>query len=637
MLSDLESAAILCPSWHDHRIFATLVACMQELQAVQQDVANSTQQLGRFTHIILQQMQSTCRFRKLKALIAAAHETVTTELALKIVSRNITATKGFTTLRSQANAHTNAVLSNLFSIIVHSSQQAADAERTALVTASVAQSTTQLCMLHMQTYTRCHQTFRSNAKEHVGKQRAIALQAYCVNSCRSMRATQAVGECWGRILQDNRRKTAATDCILSSQHHAQMHAARAEVFNHKLAAALAINASDAAQAHLGCIEVVRLSQWCHTSVAATLSHFVSSAVQAHEITTAVMNAEHPLTAEPVAATLSPWFSSVVQAEEISTAVMNAEHPLTVNPVAATLSQHSSSALQAKETSTAVIEAEHPLTVESSAATLSRRFSSAVQAEEFTTAVMSAEHPLTGDSVRAQRTEQCHARLSSAVSAKQLAKRLTHNNARLSRKYIADVHTPSTQETNNRRSSAQCLSPQLPQADSSRIREPHAPRASTARHQGHLDTMKWHLARAAAKPSRFTQPSSSQHMQALTPDHSHDIQVLDTVSEKLSVYLYALSKGPQPYAKSRIKARTYSKSAQSFSALQATGGLLGVDQCLARPEHEVHDKCSIVAAGPLAACTLGQAESEVGTGVISQENEGLLLCRDITAKQGLPNA
>jgi hypothetical protein len=304
------------------------IALMQEVKAAQDDVTHSIQQLRRFTHMVVDHVRGALQRRALKASVAAAHEAVKAQNNVRMKSSAEWAARALTSLRSQTNAHTDAAVRKLFSIISHSARRAADSHHKALVNVSMTRAAVDICLRHMHVHSQCQHIFR--VKAHVSVQQAAALQFLITEQRRSIRATHAVRECWRSVLLRAMHKAAADACILSSQNNARMHAACARVFGNKCAAAAASNASDAAKRRLGCIQVVRESQRCHDSVAAAFSHLRGCASQA-ELNAdrdegALLLAEPPMTEGTVQSErphhTRARFSSAVSAKQLAKQLAN---------------------------------------------------------------------------------------------------------------------------------------------------------------------------------------------------------------------------------------------------------------------------------------------------------------------------
>jgi hypothetical protein len=299
---------------------------MQELKSAQQDIKHSRQQLRRFIHIVIDHVRGPLQRRPLRTSVAAAHEALKAQRAMEMAISAKSATAAFTSLRLQTNAHTDAVVRNVFSIVTLSARQAADSQRKARMDVAMARAAVEICMQHMHVHSRCQQTFRDNAAAHVRAQQAAALQSFITEQCRGMRAMHTVRGCWRSVLQRTMHKAAADACILSSQSNARMHKACARALSNKCAAAVAINSSHAAKARLGCIQAVRESKQWHNSVAATFAQLVGSAQQAELRAHAVLVAKNPPTAGSVhserAGHTRARFSSATSAKQMAKQLVN---------------------------------------------------------------------------------------------------------------------------------------------------------------------------------------------------------------------------------------------------------------------------------------------------------------------------
>jgi hypothetical protein len=259
--------------------------------------------------------------------VTAAHKAEKTQGAIKMEISAKSATAAFTSLRSQTNAHIDAVVRIVFASVSHIARQAADSQRKDQADASMVRIAVEICMQHMHVHSRCQQIFRNNAKAHISEQQTAALQFLITEQRRGMRATHAVQGCWRSVLQRTMHKAAAAAaCILSSQRHAGLHAACARALSNKCAAAVAISASHAAKARLGCIEAVRKLRRCHNSVATALSQLVGSASQADLQANDMLDAENPLTAGSVhykrTGHTRARFSSAVDAKQMAKQLAN---------------------------------------------------------------------------------------------------------------------------------------------------------------------------------------------------------------------------------------------------------------------------------------------------------------------------
>jgi hypothetical protein len=258
---------------------------MQEVKAAEEAIAHCTRQLARFKNIMLEQEAGYCQLSKLKASVAAASEKKETETSNKISSGWRSASKAFTSLRSQANAYTDAIVSNVFSITVLSALQAEELQRTALLDGPVARATVDCTIKNMHAFSTCRKVFQAIWHAGVAKQQDVTLQSFSDNLDRNMRATVAVRECWGGVLLHSRRMAAAHACILTSQKLAKIHSAYHQVFSNELAAVVAINTPNAVQ--------------LYTSEVAALPLLISSVEQANQMEGAANGTECPLPSGPV--------------------------------------------------------------------------------------------------------------------------------------------------------------------------------------------------------------------------------------------------------------------------------------------------------------------------------------------------
>jgi hypothetical protein len=189
------------------------------------------------------------QLRELRASVAAAHAKVTTEVALKICSRTRFATKAFTSLRSQANAHTDANMRSVVLTFVLRTTQAADAQRRALLEGPLAQAAVDRTVECMHTFHTCQFAIQATEHAHVCVKKAIALQMCLNDHYRIMKAKTGVSSCWEQALQQSRRMLAARATALSSQKLVQTHAACTRAVNNKAAAVVESSASDSLQWH----------------------------------------------------------------------------------------------------------------------------------------------------------------------------------------------------------------------------------------------------------------------------------------------------------------------------------------------------------------------------------------------------
>jgi hypothetical protein len=244
---------------------------VQELKGAVEVVAYSTQQLGRFKHFMLE--QGFGQLRELTASVAAAHAKVTTEVALKICSRTRLAAKAFTTLRSQANAHTDANMRSVVLRAVINATQAADTQQKAFQDGPQPRAAVDRTIECMHTFHTCQFAFQATEHAHACEKKAVALQLWLSYHYRIMKATTEVSSCWEQALQQSRRMAAACATILSSQELVKTHAACTQAINNKAAAVVAISTSESLQ-------------W-HSSDVATWPPLDSHAPQADQLATAV--------------------------------------------------------------------------------------------------------------------------------------------------------------------------------------------------------------------------------------------------------------------------------------------------------------------------------------------------------------
>jgi hypothetical protein len=195
------------------------------------------------------QVRSFDQVQKLKASVAAAHAEARTAFFMKICSSTRAAMTAFTVLRSQANSSTAAVVGEVFSSVILSAQQAADLRWKALLDGPVPRAVVDRSIRYMHAFNTCQQTFQATAHTRVCEQQAVAQQLCRVHVHRSLRASAAVNNCWGLVLQNSRRMAAAHNCNMSSQQLVQINAACTGAFRNALAAVVANHAADAVQRH----------------------------------------------------------------------------------------------------------------------------------------------------------------------------------------------------------------------------------------------------------------------------------------------------------------------------------------------------------------------------------------------------
>jgi hypothetical protein len=299
---------------------------MQELIGAQQDISHSRQQLRRFTHIVVDHVRGLLQCTSLKLSVAAAHEAVAAQRAIEVKISAKLATTAFTSLRSQMNAHADAVVRNVLLTVLHNARQAADSQRKVLVDAPMARAAVEICMQHMHVHIQCQQIFRDNAEACVSEQQAAALQILITEQRRGMRAMHAVRACWRSTLQRTTHKAAAAACIRSSQNSARIHAAYARVLGNKCTGAVAIDGSHAAHARVGCIQAVRESRRCHNCVAAAFPQLVGSASQEDLTVNDMLEAECSFTGGTVRSErpghTRARFSSAVSAKQLANHLAN---------------------------------------------------------------------------------------------------------------------------------------------------------------------------------------------------------------------------------------------------------------------------------------------------------------------------
>jgi hypothetical protein len=205
---------------------------MQDLKAAAEVDAFSARQFEGLKLFMLKKNGGFGQLVKLKASLVAAE-----------------ATKAFAIIRSQAHSCTEAVVRNVFTSIVLSAQQAADLQWKVLLDGPVPRAAVHQNLKYMYAFNKCQQTFQATAHSYVCKQQAVAQQECSVHIHRCLRATAAVSDYWGHVLQSSRCMDAAHAFIESYQNLVQLHAACTRVFRNELAAVVAIDASNAFQRH----------------------------------------------------------------------------------------------------------------------------------------------------------------------------------------------------------------------------------------------------------------------------------------------------------------------------------------------------------------------------------------------------
>jgi hypothetical protein len=260
---------------------------VQELKGAKEAVAYSTQQLARFKQFMLEPGGGFGQLRKLTASVAAAHAKMTTEVVMKVCSTTRSATKAFTTLRSQANAHTDANVRSVVLTIALSAQQAAESHRKAHLEGPVARAAVDQTIESMHTFHSYQQAFQAIAHVHICEKKAVTLQLCLRDHYRIMTATTGVSSCWEHTLQLSRSMTAARATILSAQKLVQIHATCTRVVNNKATAIVAFSASDSLQRH--------------NSEVADLPPLASHAPQAAQMASAGNDIQDSLPTDPVRA------------------------------------------------------------------------------------------------------------------------------------------------------------------------------------------------------------------------------------------------------------------------------------------------------------------------------------------------